>query len=111
MAVSHEQAESIRKQHEAGDTYAALAAEYGISKLSVKNIVKFKTHAIKGDHEMRPRYVQTQVPAEMYLQIEMYAEKQQIDMGVAVLRMLQYAVKLNRAFSSAKGTESEPSNA
>jgi predicted transcriptional regulator len=110
MAVSHEQAESIRKQHEAGDTYAALAAEYGISKLSIKNIVKFKTHAAKGDQELRPRYVQTQIPAQMYLQIELYAEKLQIDVPTAALRMLQYAVKLNLAFSPAQGTESEPSN-
>jgi hypothetical protein len=46
----------------------------------------------------------------MYLQIELYAEKLQIDVPTAALRMLQYAVKLNLAFSPAQGTESEPSN-
>lgn len=109
--ITEEDAATIRTRHEHGDSYKLLSQNFGISPLSVKKICQFRTHCMPGDQEMRPRYVQTAVPAEMYAQIDAYADKQQVDIPTAVLRMLTYCVKMNRAFSSGKVSESEPSNA
>jgi hypothetical protein len=76
--------------------------------VSIKNICKFKTHIVKGDREARPRYVSTFVPTAKYAQIEAYAAKiagkgpleaKDEDVSEEVLGMLQYTVKMYRAFS------------
>jgi hypothetical protein len=105
MAITSEQAQEIRTRHEHGDTYGELAAEFGISKLSIKKICRYRTHALPGDAERQPRYVGVVVPAELFVKLEEFAEKQQVDVSTATVRLLQFACKLHRSI----GAQSEPS--
>jgi hypothetical protein len=104
MAVTSEQAQEIRTRHEHGDTYGELAAEFQISKLSVKKICKYRTHALPGDAERQPRYVGVTIPAELFAKLEEFADKQQVDIPTATVRLLLFACKLHRSI----GGQSEP---
>lgn len=103
MAVTSTEVQEIRTRHEHGDTYAELAAEFRISKLSVKKICTYRSHALPGDIERQPRYVGVKIPSELFAKVEEFADKQQVDVPTAAVRLLQFACKLHRSI----GTQSE----
>jgi hypothetical protein len=70
----------------------------------VKKICQFKTHAIKGDAERRPRYVGVTLPSELFVKLEEFADKQQVDLPTAALRLLQFACKLHRSIGNQSET-------